>query len=711
MKLVIVESPKKCDTIGRYLGSDYKVMASQGHIRDLSTRGRGGLGIDVERGFVPDFVINPDKKKIVDGLRRTARSADEVILATDPDREGEAISWHLAQVLDLDVKTTKRLQFHEITRPAVLSALENPGLIDMNLVESQETRRMYDRIIGFKLSGLLQRKMDQKSAGRVQSVTLKMICDNDAEIKAFVPEEYWTISIDLEIEGKIYSCPLDKVNGKTLSVKTEEEAAALVKLIPEEIPLVSLLKSKKKVPSRLPLITSTMQQEAFSRFGFSTSKTQSIAQRLYEGMDIAGEHVGLITYMRTDSIRISPEFFEKHAKPFILEEFGPEYLGRIKTGMNKKGERVQDAHEAIRPTGTHRTPDIVARYVSADEAKLYRLIYERAMGSLMSDKLVEVTTASFEANGLSFKMSGNRTLFSGYEAVYGKDREKDDELPNLSEGKTYAVKEAKKEQKFTKAPARYSEAKVVKMMEEEGIGRPSTYATTIKTLIARGYVTSNKGILTPTENGLRTTFVLNKYFPEILSTKYTAGMESTLDEIEEGKRSELEAMEEFYYPFITKFEEVEKKMYKDPDQETGEMCPLCGSPLVIKKSRYGSFVACSNYPNCHYIKREAREKPVETGEMCPRCGKPLVIRHDRKGKEFVACSGYPNCNYIKGKEENAKKVAYTEEDYVKPCPSCGKGHLVLKHGRRVDFLGCTNFPKCRYHEWLTAKDGRRKKDE
>ncbi len=712
MKLVIVESPKKCDTIGRYLGADYKVMASQGHIRDLSTRGKGGLGIDVEHGFKPDFVINPEKTKIVNELKRAAKKSDEVILATDPDREGEAISWHLAQVLGLDVEATKRLQFHEITRPAVLSALEAPGHIDMNLVESQETRRMYDRIIGFKLSGLLQRKMDSKSAGRVQSVTLKMICDNDAEIKAFVPEEYWSISINVEIDGKVFSCPLDKVDGKGVTIHNAEEAQAIVGRIPDEIPLSSLSHTKKKIPSKLPLITSTMQQEAFSRYGFSTSKTQSIAQRLYEGMDIAGEHVGLITYMRTDSTRISPEFYGKHAKPYILERFGPEYLGKIKYGTNKKGERIQDAHEAIRPTGTHRTPEVVAKYVSSDEAKLYRLIYERAMGSLMADKLVEASTALFEVNGLTFKMTGSKVLFPGYEAIYGRDAEKEEDLPALEEGKVYHIAEKESEQKFTKAPARYSEAKVVKMMEEEGIGRPSTYASTIKTLIARGYVTSSKGILTPTETGLRTTVVLNKYFPEILSTKYTAKMEQTLDEIEEGKETENQAMIDFYFPFIEKFQEVEKTMYKDPDQETGEMCPVCGSPLVIKKSRYGSFVACSNYPKCRYIKREAKEKPVETGEMCPVCGKPLVIRHDKRGKEFVACSGFPKCTYIKGKEEKEKaKPVYTEQDYVKPCPSCGTGHLVVKHGRRVDFLGCTNFPKCRYHEWLTPKKGTGNKDE
>lgn len=709
MKLVIVESPKKCETIAHYLGGDYKVMASQGHIRDLSTKGKGGLGIDVDDNFKPDFVITPSKLGIVKELKSAAAKADEVILATDPDREGEAISWHLAQVLGLDVETTKRLQFHEITKPAIEAAIKAPSHIDMNLVNSQETRRMYDRIIGFKLSSLLQKKMSSKSAGRVQSVTLKMICDNDAEIKAFVPQEYWTIDVTLSLNGKLVSASLDRIDGKAAEIHNKDEADAVLKRIGKSLNVLSVDAQKKSVPSKLPFTTSTMQQEAFNRFKFSTSKTQSIAQRLYEGMDINGEHVGLITYMRTDSTRLSTDFYDQHAKPFILEKFGQEYLGYIKVG--KKSDLVQDAHEAIRPTGTHRTPDLVARYVEPDEAKLYRLIYDRALASVMSDKLEEQTTALFETNGLVFKATGVRTLFKGYEAIYG-DFEDDDTklLPEIKQGENYAVNQIDPEQKFTKAPARYSEAKVVKMMEEKGIGRPSTYASTIKTLIDRGYVTSKAGIITPTETGLRTTLVLNKYFPEIVSTEYTANMESKLDEIEEGKESKLEAMNEFYKPFIDKFLKVQDQMYKDPAQPTGEMCPICGSPLVVKKSRYGSFIACSNYPKCKYIKKEPKAAPKETGEMCPECGKPLVERKDRKGNIFIACSGYPACHYIKGQEGKAQteKKVYTEADWVKPCPQCKSGHLVVKHGRKVDFLGCTNFPKCHYHEWI---DDKSKKDD
>ncbi len=700
MKLVIVESPKKCETIGHYLGSDYKVMASQGHIRDLSKKGKGGLGIDVEHGFKPDFKITPGKMPIVRELEKNAKKADEVILATDPDREGEAISWHLATVLGLDIPSTKRLQFHEITRPAILNALENPGHIDMNLVSSQETRRMYDRIIGFKLSYLLQKKMGSKSAGRVQSVTLKMICDNDQEIRSFVPSEYWTIEIVIKAGDKELTLSLDKVDGKSITISSKEEADKILARIGETVDLISLETTKKSIASKLPFTTSTMQQEAFNRFKFSTSKTQSIAQRLYEGKDINGEHVGLITYMRTDSTRLSPEFFSKHAKPFILEKFGEEYVGHLKQAKNSAS--AQDAHEAIRPTGTHRTPEIVARFVEPDEAKLYRLIYDRALASCMSDKVEEVTSAIFETNGLTFKASGVRTLFKGYEAIYG-DFEDDDSkyLPPLENHKAYALVKKDGEQKFTKAPARYSEAKVVKLMEEKGIGRPSTYASTIQTLQRSGYITSKAGIVTPTEIGLRTTSVLSKYFPEIVSSEYTANMEKTLDEISNGEETRLDAMEHFYEPFMEKYEDVYKNM---PLIGTGDFCPKCGAPLVVRNSKYGSFVACSNYPTCSYIQKPKKEAPKETGEMCPLCGKPLVERVNKQGKTFIACSGYPACSYIKGREESKKEApVYTEKDYVKPCPSCKSGHLVIKQGKRVKFLGCTNFPKCRYHEWINEK--------
>lgn len=703
MKLVIVESPNKCSTISHYLGNDYKVIASKGHIRDLSTRFKGGLGIDIENDFKPDFVISKGKEATVKMLKNEASKADEIILASDPDREGEAIAWHLAQVLALDTKKVKRLVFHEITKPVIEAAIANPTHIDMNLVQSQEARRMYDRIIGFKLSTLLKRKIGSPSAGRVQSATLKLIVDNDDEIKAFVPEEYWTVEADILVNGKKITVSLDKVDGKNVEIHNKEEADAILARIGKEMKVVSISKTKKKTSPKYPFSTSTMQQEAYNRYKMSTALTQSTAQKLYEGLEINGEHVGLITYLRTDSTRLSKEFIFGDAKPFIENTFGKEYIGNL-NNTSSTGKNIQDAHEAIRPTSTARTPDYVAKYVSETEAKLYRLIYDRAIASLMAPKEEELTTVLFECNGLTFKTTGKVALFKGYTAVYGEfEDDESKKLPDFKKDEQYEIKKVDPEQKYTKGPARLTEAKLVRSMEEKGIGRPSTYASTIKTLITRKYVTSKSGVLTPTDSGIKTTKVLDKYFPEIISSGYTANMETTLDKIELGEETRSKAMNDFYGPFIVKFEEVRNVMYKDPDEETGEMCPECGKPLVLKRGRYGTFTACSDYPNCKYVLKIV-PKVEETGEMCPLCGKPLVKRKNKKGQEFIGCSNYPNCFYIKGKDgEPSTKKEYTEADYVKECPSCHKGHLVIKHGKKVDFLGCTNFPKCRYHEWLSKK--------
>ncbi len=703
MKLVIVESPNKCSTISHYLGNDYKVIASKGHIRDLSTRFKGGLGIDIENDFKPDFVISKGKEATVKMLKNEASKADEIILASDPDREGEAIAWHLAQVLALDTKKVKRLVFHEITKPVIEAAIANPTHIDMNLVQSQEVRRMYDRIIGFKLSTLLKRKIGSPSAGRVQSATLKLIVDNDDEIKAFVPEEYWTVEADILVNGKKVTVTLDKVDGKNVEIHNKEEADAILARIGKEMKVVSISKTKKKTSPKYPFSTSTMQQEAYNRYKMSTALTQSTAQKLYEGLEINGEHVGLITYLRTDSTRLSKEFIFGDAKPFIENTFGKEYIGNL-NNTSSTGKNIQDAHEAIRPTSTARTPDYVAKYVSETEAKLYRLIYDRAIASLMAPKEEELTTVLFECNGLTFKTTGKVALFKGYTAVYGEfEDDESKKLPDFKKDEQYEIKKVDPEQKYTKGPARLTEAKLVRSMEEKGIGRPSTYASTIKTLITRKYVTSKSGVLTPTDSGIKTTKVLDKYFPEIISSGYTANMETTLDKIELGEETRSKAMNDFYDPFMVKFEEVRNVMYKDPDEETGDMCPECGKPLVLKRGRYGTFTACSDYPNCKYVLKVV-PKVEETGEMCPLCGKPLVKRKNKKGQEFIGCSNYPNCTYIKGKDgEPSTKKEYTEADYVKECPSCHKGHLVIKHGKRVDFLGCTNFPKCRYHEWLSKK--------
>lgn len=705
MKLIIVESPNKCHTISRYLGDGYKVMASAGHIRDLAKTGKGGLGIDVENGFVPKYVINPTSKETVSALQKAAKKADEVILATDPDREGEAISWHLSQVLGLDEKKVKRLQFHEITKPAVEEAIENPGLINLDIVNAQETRRMQDRIIGFKLSDLLKKSETKaESAGRVQSATLKMVVDNDREVKAFVPEEYWTIETVVDVNGVALTLSLEKVDGENPDIHNEEEALKIVARIPDVLPLTSLTEKVKAVPSRLPLTTSTMQQEASSKYKFSTSKTQRLAQELFEGLDVGGDHVGLITYIRTDSTRISENFYEKHAKPFILETFGNEYLGKPKKAKAKG--KIQDAHEAIRPTGTHRTPELVAKYLKSDQAKLYRLIYNRAMASLMSDKKVAITTAIFEANGLTFKATGSRTLFPGFAKLYALDEEADTELPALKQGESLNVLARKKEQKYTKGPSRFTEAKLVKTMEENGVGRPSTYAATIKKIQDRKYVVLENGHLVPTETGIKATETLEHYFPEFASTEYTAKMERQLDDIEEGRASLLETMDSFYGPFIGKLGEAKEHMLKEMG---GGTCPECGGQIIGKTGRYGAYRQCEK---CGY--KPPKEGVKEIGRSCPRCGLPLVERK-YKGGTFVGCSGYSKngCTYTEfpeGQKPETKRKTYTEADFVKECPRCKTGHLVVRGGKRK-FLGCTNYPKCRHIEKLPESINGRDKEE
>ena len=704
MKLVIVESPKKSETISRYLGNGFKVLASEGHIRDLSTRGRGGLGIDIEHGFVPDWESTPRKMALIDRLSAEAHKAEEVFLATDPDREGEAISWHLAQVLGLPVESTKRLQFHEITKPAILAAMENPGVIDMKLVKAQETRRMEDRIIGFKVSSLLKKNINVKSAGRVQSSTLRMIVDRKKAIDAFIPEEYWTIEVELLIGGKKVVAPLTRVDGKPFRCHSKEEADAILARLPKELTVTSVSKAEKSLFPKPPFTTSTMQQEAFSKYHFSNSRTQSIAQKLYEGLTVHGEHVGLITYMRTDSTRISPEFFTRHAAPYILETYGKEYLGSVR--QSKGGKNIQDAHEAIRPTGTHRTPEVVAQYVSSDEAKLYRLIYCRAMASLMAPKRIERTTVILSGNGLDFSVSGSRVLFKGYAAIFGEfEDEEEDTLPEINQGMSIGVKKINAEQKFTKPEAPYNEASIVKAMEEKGIGRPSTYATTIDTLIKRKYVSVAKGVITPTDDGIKVVAVLQKYFPDVVSTDYTASMEQQLDRVESGEKTFDEAMNEFYVPFAENFEKAKQIMWKEPDEATGEFCPVCGKPLVYKHNRSGqTFVGCSGYPECKYIKKEPKAEAELVGENCPECGKPLVYQKNKKGERFIGCSGYPTCRYTRNiveKKKAFKAKTYSEADYIKPCPDCKDGFLVVKKATaKGDFVGCTNFPKCRHNEWI-----------
>ena len=691
MKLVIVESPAKCNTIKRYLGNNYDVQASLGHVRDLATSGKGGLGVDVEHDFAATYIINKNKERVVRGLKDKMASCDEVILATDPDREGEAIAWHLAQVLGLDVNTTKRLEFHEITRDSINEAISTPRTIDLNLVQSQETRRILDRILGFKLSTLIYKKIKSRSAGRVQSATLKMIYDHELEIEQFVPEEYWNILTKANVLNHEFNLTFVGKNGQKIDINNEQEANEVLKGIPEVLTVSNVEKTIKLKESKEPFTTSTLQQEAFARLKFKTKRTQLIAQQLYEGIDVGGEHMGLITYMRTDSTRLSPTFIE-HATNYITEAFGKDYLGHAK--KIKSIGLMQDAHEAIRPSSNHRTPESVRQYLTTEQYNLYKLIYNRALASLMKAKKEEVMTVTLSGGEYTFKFELTHTLFKGYEAIYSEQDDTKDysgAFPEINVGDKCELKEKKAEQKFTQAPAHYSEAKIVKLMEEVGIGRPSTYASTIETLRARKYVVNTGGILTLTDQGKKTAHVLEKYFPDIVNVKYTAQMEKKLDNVEAGNDTRVKTLSDFYYPFIKEVEKANEIMYKDDPIKTGEKCPICGADLIIKEGKNGQFVGCSNFPNCKYVKKEPKEVKL-TGELCPQCGRPLVERKDKKGKVFIACSGFPDCRYIKV-DTSAAPTPEQQTDEI--CPKCGSP-LVKKKGKYGYFLGCSNYPKCDY---------------
>ena len=696
MKLVIVESPAKCTTIKRYLGDNYRVEASLGHIRDLSTKGKGGLGVDVENDFAPTYVINKEKIDVVNKLKSAARNAEEVILATDPDREGEAIAWHLAEVLNLNAKKTKRLEFHEITRDSITEAMKHPRTIDGNLVASQETRRIVDRIIGFKLSNLMYKKIHSRSAGRVQSATLKLICDHDKEIDAFIPKEYWNILVNTKINNKDFALTFIGKNGKSMEVDNGELAQQIIDSLGDNLTVESIKKETRFIESKEPFTTSTMQQEAFARLKFKTDKTQREAQKLYEGINVGDEHVGLITYMRTDSTRLSATYVAR-AQAYIIEHFGKEYVGRVK--QEKNSELAQDAHEAIRPTSNHRTPESIRKYLTNDQYRLYKLIYNRALSSLMKPKKEEVLVVTLTNGEYRFKFELIHTLFKGFEVVlYDPEEQKDymGSFPTLNVGDLLPIISKKGEQKFTEPPARYSEAKLVKLMEEVGIGRPSTYASTIKILKDRKYVDDVGGILTSTDQGKKTAYVLNKYFPDIIDATYTAQMEEKLDNVQEGNQSRLNILSTFYNVFMNEYIIAADKMYKDEEEYTGDLCPECGHPLVYKDGINGRFIACSNYPTCTYVQKQPKEVIYVDG-TCPICGKPLVQREDKKGKKFIACSGYPSCRYVKPTEESIK-----EAKVIKPCPNCS-GNLIKKRGKYGYFLGCTNYPVCNYMEKIVKK--------
>lgn len=660
-ELVIVESPAKSKTIEKYLGSNYHVVSSKGHIRDLATTGKYGLGIDIEEGFKPNYVPIKGKKKDIAALKKLASASDKVILATDPDREGEAISWHLYDELGLDEEKSERVVFNEITKDVVIDAINHPRKIDMDLVKSQETRRMLDRIIGFRLSKLMQRKTGGKSAGRVQSVALKLIVDREREILAFVPEEYWTIEADF----KTFKASLEKYLGKKVEIKNEVEADEILNKLSLSFKIDSVEEKEKLKKPKDPFRTSTLQQMAANRLNFSSSKTMQIAQKLYEGMNIGSETVGLITYMRTDSTRLS-DVFVGDAKNYIKGKYGAEYVGSVKQAKEPKG--AQDAHEAIRPTSIMRTPESIKEYLSNDEYKLYRLIYIRSLAYLMSSAKTLATTVNLENNGYMFKATGSVLKFDGYLKVYSEYEDNEDViLPDFKNYNSDVViaDKIEKFQHFTKPAPRYTEASLIKEMESLGIGRPSTYATIMKTILDRGYVKLEDKKFFPTDIGFETTDKLQEFFSNIVNVEYTANMETELDEIADHKINNVEVLQKFYDEFSPLVDKAFKKMEKKEPVKTGEVCPECGSDLVVRKGKYGEFVACSNYPTCKYVKKEVKE--VKSVAKCPKCGHDIIERKTKKGKAFYGCSNFPKCKYATWYEPTGEN-----------CPNC-QNLLVTKN--------------------------------
>ena len=692
--LVIVESPSKSKTIEKYLGGDYHVVSSKGHIRDLATSGKGGLGIDVENDFEPTYKVSSDKRAVVKELKDLAKKSDHVYLASDPDREGEAIAWHLANVLDLNMEEENRIIFNEITKNAVIAAFEHPRTIDQDLVKSQEARRMLDRIIGFKLSKLLQSKIKSKSAGRVQSVALRLIVERENEIRAFKSEEYWTLAANIEKDGKTFSASLNKIDGKKAELKTQEEVNAIIERCCKEFVVSSIEKKVRKKEARMPFITSTLQQEASTKLGFGAKKTMQIAQKLYEGLPLAGGvSEGLISYMRTDSTRLSEQFV-KDAESYIEDTYGKDYRGRAR---QKNSENAQDAHEAIRPTSILNTPQRVKEYLTNDQYKLYKLIYARTLASLMAPSKSNVVNVQIVSDGCEFSANGSILTFDGYLKIYSDyETVKDEMLPVMEEQEVLKDVELEGKQHFTEPPLRYSEARLIKDLEEKGIGRPSTYAIIIDTLQARGYVSlerpsegSKTKVFIPSEQGELTDTKLQEFFSGIINVSYTANMEHHLDEIAAGERNNIEEVRTFYNEFEPLLQNAYENMEKKELERTGDKCPDCGNDLVYRIGRFGKFISCINFPECRYTKGEDEdENAVE--EVCPKCGSKMVTKKGRYGS-FLACSNYPECKYIK-----SNKTKEEPEPTGELCPECGHELARRKSRFGTTFVGCSNYPKCRY---------------
>lgn len=666
-KLVIVESPAKVKTISKYLGNDFLVASSKGHIRDLSTKGKYGLGVDIEDHFKPNYVTIKGKSKVVTELKKDVKKADFVYLATDPDREGEAISYHLYEVLGLDENHYDRVVFNEITKNAVTEAFHHPRKIDINLVESQEARRILDRIIGFRLSKLIQSKTDGTSAGRVQSVALKLIVEREEEIQAFQAEEYYTIKAifpDFEAD-------LVKFKTKKIEIKSELEANDILNKLFKSFEIEDIEKKEKSKKAPLPFITSTLQQAAGNKLGMNAKKTMSIAQKLYEGVDLGEETVGLITYMRTDSTRLSHDFI-KEAESYIEAKYGKEYKGSVR---QKNSEFSQDAHEAIRPTSIKRDPLSMKPFLTPDEYKLYRIIYYRALASLMSNAKTLNTGVTLNNNDYKFKVNGQTLVFRGYLEVYGDyETLTETELPPFDtyQSNVLVSTDIVKEQHFTEPPSRYTEPKLVAALEELGIGRPSTYAQIVDNIRTRHYVEVVDKKFVPTEVGIEVTKKLQEFFSHIINVEYTANMETDLDKIAEGKEVWYEVLEHFYQDFEPSIQEAFTKMEKKEAEKTGESCPECGNPLVIRKGKYGSFVACSNFPACKYIKNDRKETEICD---CPNCDGKIIEKRSKRGRIFYGCNQYPTC-----------KTAYWDKPTGEKCPECGS--LLTEKKNKIKCSNC-----------------------
>ena len=646
--LVIVESPAKAKTIQKYLGEGYEVVASMGHVRDLP---KSKLGVDVENGFTPQYLDMKGKEDVIKDLKKRAKKSDYVYLATDPDREGEAISWHLAQMLDLDLNADNRVAFNEITKTGVQNGMANPHKIDLDLVNAQQARRILDRLVGYKLSPFLWKKVKRGlSAGRVQSVAVRLIVDREEEIKAFVPKEYWSIDAKFSANDKQFSGKLSSVDGKKIEIPDQTQADALLaRLRPAAFTVKSIKKRITKKQPSPPFITSTLQQEASKRLGFQSKRTMKAAQELYEGIDVYGMGaVGLITYMRTDSLRISADA-QKVAADYIKATYGDSYLPD-KPRVFKSKKNAQDAHEAIRPSMPDVTPDSIKNSLTSDQYKLYKLIWERFIASQMANALLDTISVDIEADHCIFKSSGYSVKFNGFTILYEEKNDSEEEnpkmLPPLAENYILKVVSLDGNQHFTQPPARFSEATLIKTLEENGIGRPSTYAPTITTILARMYVEREGKQLRPTALGDVTTQVMKEHFQHIVDPEFTAKMEADLDSIEQGKDDWVKMLEVFYEDFaktLTAAEEaMEGKHMKIPDEKTDIVCEQCGKPMVIKIGRFGKFLACTGYPECTNTKKIVQE----TSGICPKCGNKIVLKKSKRGRSFYGCSGYPDCNFM-----------------------------------------------------------------